>query len=102
MKSTLRLALLLLLLLLALAFVATGRAADPAPKYERRWVWVMANLMVDKEADRVVALIERSGKAGYNGLVLSDYKMNLLDQVQPSYFPNAKRVLEAARKANIE
>lgn len=91
----------LLPILLAL-IPAVARAADPEPKYERRWVWVMANLMVDKEADRVVALIERSAKTGYNGLVLSDYKMNLLDQVQPNYFPNATRVLEAARKAKIE
>ena len=79
-----------------------ARATDPAPKYERRWVWVMSNLMVDKEADRVVALIERAGKSGYNGLVLADYKMNLLDKVQPNYFPNARRVMAAAAKAKVE
>lgn len=90
------------LLLLVVILAPIARAADPTAKDERRWVWVMANLMVKKEADRVVALIERSAKAGYNGLVLSDYKMNLLDQVQPHYFPNARRVLEAARAAKIE
>lgn len=89
--------------LLALALAPRfALASEPAAKYERRWVWVMANLMVREQADRVVALIERAAKSGYNGLVLSDYKMNLLDQVQPHYFPNAKRVLDAARQANIE
>lgn len=96
MKSLLRLA------LLTICLNSTALAADPAPKYERRWVWVMANLMVEKEADRVVGLIEKAENAGYNGLVLADYKMNLLDQVQPHYFPNAKRVLAAAAKAKIE
>ena len=76
--------------------------ADVTSEHERRWVWFMANLMVEKEADRVVALIEKSAKAGYNGLVLADCKMNLLDQVQPNYFPNAKRVMAAAAKAKIE
>ena len=93
-----------IVLLALIAAPIAAHAADPpaADKYERRWVWVMANLMVEKEADRVVALIERSAKAGYNGLVLSDYKMNLLDQVQPHYFPNARRVMAAAAKAKIE
>jgi len=32
-----------------------AKAAEPSPKYDRRWVWVMSNLLVDKEADRVAA-----------------------------------------------
>ena len=86
---------------LAVLALTSGSARADA-KYERRWVWVMANLMVDAEADRVVGLVERAGKAGYNGMVLSDYKMNLLDQVQPNYFPNARRVMAAAAKAGVE
>ncbi len=93
---------IVILALIVSPIAAIATEAPAAEKYERRWVWVMANLMVEKEADRVVALIEKSAKAGYNGLVLSDYKMNLLDQVQPHYFTHAKRVMDAAAKANIE
>jgi hypothetical protein len=96
-----KLAPIVLFTLLGLAPL-TARSDEAQPKYERRWLWVMSNLMVNAEADRVVGLIERGAKDGYNGLVLADYKMNLLDQVQPNYFPNAKRVLEAAKEANIE
>ncbi len=75
--------------LVALVLVATSVAgttrADGVP-LERRWVWIMANLLVDKEADRVVALIERAGKAGYNGAVLSDTKFNILGWMPERYF----------------
>lgn len=92
---------LLVVAMAALFPPSSGVAADP-PRYDRRWVWVMSNLMVNSEADRVVALIERASKSGYNGLVLADYKLNLLDQVQPNYFPNVARVVAAADKAGVE
>jgi hypothetical protein len=71
-------------------------------RYDRRWVWVMSNMLVEKEADRVVALIERAGKAGYNGVVISDYKFNFLDRMPRHYFEHAGRVKEAARRAKVE
>ena len=91
---------LLALALLAPALVSRSDAAGPV--YERRWVWIMANLAVDKEADRVIGLIERAGKDGYNGVVLSDNKFNILDRIPPPYFANAARIKEAARKAKVE
>ncbi len=88
--------------LAALVLASPCLAAEPHPRFERRWFYLMTNLMVDAEADKVVALLDRAGKAGYNGLVLADYKLNLLDQVQPNYFPNIARVQKAAAKAKIE
>ncbi len=91
---------LLAFALLATSLIPRSHAAGPA--YERRWVWIMANLAVDKEADRVVGLIERAGKAGYNGVVLSDTKFNILGRVQPHYFDHVKRIKAAAEKAGVE
>jgi hypothetical protein len=89
-------------LLLALPWLPTPRADDAPPRYAQRWVWAMYNLQVDKNADQVIALIDRAAKSGYNGLVLADYKLNILDRVPANYFSNVKRVQEAAAKANIE
>jgi hypothetical protein len=88
---------------LALVLVSlAGPARAEGPAFERRWVWIMTNLLVDKEADRVVGLIERAGKAGYNGAVLSDTKFNFLDRMPERYFANAARVKAAAGKAGVE
>ncbi len=94
------------LLLLALALLAPvpvpALADEPRHRYDRRWVWVMSNLLVDKEADRVVGLVERAGRDGYNGLVLSDYKMNFLGRMPDRYFANVRRVKAAADRAKVE
>lgn len=91
---------------LLLALLAIGpRAAladDPRPRFDRRWAWVMSNLLVDQEADRVVALVERAGREGYNGLVLADYKTNFLQRMPPHYFRNVERVKAAAEAAGVE
>jgi len=63
------------------------RAADPkSPAYELRWVWCMHNLQVKENADAVIRLIERAAQTGYNGVVLADYKFNVLDRVPAHYF----------------
>src|SRR4051812_46303325 len=78
------------------------KAADPAPRYAHRWVYCMHNLLVDRNADEVVALIGRAGKAGYTGVVLADYKFNILGRMPPSYFKNVARVKKAAEAAHVE
>src|SRR5262245_45059725 len=77
-------------------------AAEPAPRYEQRWFYAMHNLLVDKNVDDLIALIDRAGKSGYNGVVIADYKFNILDRVGPNYFKNVARVKEAAAAAKLE
>jgi hypothetical protein len=90
-------------LVLAASFAVAARGADqPKPRFSQRWVWVMSNLLVDKQADFVTDLIERAGKAGYNGLVLSDFKLNFLERMPRSYFKNVERVKAAAARHKIE
>ncbi len=79
-----------------------GTAEEPKPLFPQRWFYASFNLQVDSNADDLVALIGRAGKSGYNGMVLADYKLNVLDRVIPRYFHNVERVRKAAAEANIE
>jgi Glycosyl hydrolase family 20, catalytic domain len=90
--------------LMVLASLGLGAAtgADAAGKYEKRWVYSMYNLQVSESADEVVRLIDRASKAGYNGVVLADYKLNILDRVPDHYFKHVARVRDAANRAKIE
>jgi len=94
-----------LLMALAISNLSGGSAtaADPAPsRYGERWVYGSANLQVNQSADDLIALIQRAGRAGYTGVVLTDYKFNILDRVIDNYFRNVERVKAAAVKARIE
>jgi hypothetical protein len=78
-------------------------AADPpSSRYGERWVYGSANLQVDQSADDLIALIERASRAGYTGVVLTDYKFSILDRVIDKYFGNVERVRAAAVKDRIE
>src|SRR5262249_1793602 len=52
--------------------------------------------------DDALALIARAAKAGYNGVVLADYKFNILERMPAKYVKNVERVKEAATAAGIE
>ena len=75
---------------------------DKEPRFAKRWVYASFNLLVDDSADQVVKLIERAGKNGFNGLVLADFKLNILERLPKRYAQNMARVQQAAEKAGIE
>ncbi len=89
-----------LVVMLTLAPFA-AQAAD-APHYDRRWVYSPQNLLVDKNVDEVITLIRRASQSGYNGLMLADYKFNILERMPPNYFRNVERVQNAASDAGLE
>jgi hypothetical protein len=78
------------MLLLALgAFVGrTVGAAElglsPSP-YVDRWVYCSFNLQVDRSVDELIALIERASRADYTGIMLADYKFQVLYRVPDFY-----------------
>ena len=66
-----------------------------------RWLYVAQNLQVPENVPKVIELLTRAKAAGYNGMVLADYKLNVLDRVPDHYFKNAARVKEAAASLGI-
>lgn len=93
---------LMSLLFLGVVFIPASADKAKKPRYAERWVYASHNLLVDKEADKLVALIERAGRSGYNGLVLADFKFNNLENMPPGYFKNVARVRQAAAAAGID
>lgn len=68
----------------------------------RRWVYVQTNLQVTDHADRLEKLLLRARAAGYNGVLLADYKLNVLDRVSDSYFRNAKRIRKQCEELKMD
>ncbi len=92
----------LLCLAIVLAAGSVAMASPIAkPSYPQRWFYAMFNLQVEANADRLIELMNRASKAGYNGVVLADYKLNILDRVPDHYFRNVARVRDAAKRAGI-
>lgn len=81
---------------------APATAADTAPRHELRWVYASHNLLVDRNVDALIELIGRAAAAGYNGVMLADYKFNILERMPPHYFRNVGRVRQAAAAARVE
>jgi hypothetical protein len=79
-----------------------GELAAAAPAYGDRWVYCSVNLQVDRSTDDLIAIIGRASRAGYNGILLTDYKFQVLHRVIDRYFQNLERVKAAAAKAKIE
>src|SRR5262249_40033985 len=91
-----------ILALLAVLLTASAAAAQPAPKYADRWVYLGCNLQDDASTDETIKVIDRAAKAGYTGVVLSDFKLNMLGQVSDKWFKNAERLKKAAAAAKLE
>lgn len=77
-------------------------AALLAPALEQRWFYLQTNLLPKANVERALGLLERAAKAGYNGMVLADSKIETLDRVPDGYTANVRRVREAARRLRIE
>jgi hypothetical protein len=93
----------LLVVLLSVVLLTPPAVPQPSkPLFEQRWVWAVYTLRDDKQADDLIALIQRAGKCGYNGVVLSDYGFNFLERMPEGYFKNAARVRHAADAAGVE
>ena len=68
---------------------------------EHRWIYLATNLLVDKNVDDALALLDRAAKAGYNGVVLTDSKFLRWDQLPERYVQHVRRVRQACRDRKL-
>lgn len=89
---------ILFLSVLLLASVESLSAAEPSV----RWVYLQLNLQVEANVAKAVAIAKRAKTAGYNGIVLADYKLNILDRVPQHYFRHVEQFKENCRQLGLE
>lgn len=90
-----------LLVLLSVIF-ADIQSAFPDDGVSRRWVYVQTNLQVTENFDRLEGILRRAKGAGYNGMLLADYKLNVLDRVTENFFTNARRTRNLCDELEME
>jgi hypothetical protein len=78
---------------------AFAQEPDPLP---HRWLYLQQNLQVAANLDKIEPILRRAAKVGYNGVVLADYKLNILDRVPAHYFQNAERFQALCRELKLE
>lgn len=81
-----------------------GAAADvgAADELARRWLYLQTNLQVKENLTKAEDLLRRAKAAGYNGVVLADFKHNVLDRVPDWYFDHARQFKQLANELEIE
>ena len=87
------------------AHVATPHAGEGAPTLRYRWVYLSQNLLVDENVAQVEGIMKRAQAAGYNGVVLADYKLQVIDLLAGNlnhYLSNLGRVVKTARSFGLE
>lgn len=91
-------------LILALVFstLIGSRLHAAEEALSKRWVYVQTNLQVNENADRLEPLLRRAQAAGYNGVLLADYKLNILDRVPNHYFTNARRIRALCEELKLD
>ena len=85
-----------------LAFAFTASAWTEEPPLSRRWLYLQQNLQVTENVPKLEAILRRAEKAGYNGVVLADYKLNILDRVPEHYFRNAEQFKKTCDELKLE
>jgi hypothetical protein len=65
-------------------------------------VYVSQNMLVDSNVQKVIDIMRRAKTAGYNGIVLDDYKFNVLDRVDQRYFKNMDAVKRASSELGMD
>jgi len=69
---------------------------------DHRWVYLQQNLQVRDNLPAVEAILRRAKAAGYNGVVLADFKLNILDRVPQHYFENVGIVKKWCDELGLE
>lgn len=78
-----------------------GLLPKKVEQFPIRWFYVQTNLAVSANVDNLISVMERAKKAGYNGMVITDSKFSILDNVYKPYFVNAERVRVKAEELGL-
>lgn len=87
---------------MALACFATTLVAQEKPVLEDRWVYLSVNFQGDGQLEKALEIAKRAKAAGYNGIMLVDYKFNVLDRVVERYFTHLAAFKKTCEELGLE
>lgn len=87
---------------IAISSLATSATAAPIRPLKHRWFYSMHNLAVPANVDELMGIMRRATRAGYNGVVLDDFKFNKLETMGSDYFSNVGRIKSLAKQLGLE
>jgi hypothetical protein len=96
-----RLGLLFAALSGSLRAAETPPALVPARATADRWVYCPTNFQVNANVDRLLALFDRAQAAGYNGIILTDFKFGRMRDRPANYAANLARTRRAAAEHHL-
>ncbi|AIE86565.1 hypothetical protein [Fimbriimonas ginsengisoli] len=67
-----------------------------------RWFYVQTNLFREEEVGHIEALLQRAAKVGYNGMVITDTKIESLDPYPDFYRKRVQTIKDEAKRLHIE
>jgi hypothetical protein len=83
-------------------FLSDRIAAGESSQYPDRYVWVFGwNLSRDSDVPEITALLERAGKSGYTGAVVS-FGLDSLCKKDEAYFRRLEQVKQACAQNGLE
>jgi hypothetical protein len=91
-----------ILILIVVGTVMSYGMGGQGKELEHRWLYLSTNLLVEENVDEAVEILARAAKSGYNGVLLADYKFNILDRMPERYFRNAIRLKLEAERLGLE
>ena len=92
------------LFFLFLILLPVSNSLQAQGEMSKRWVYVSSNLYVDENVQKLEQLLQRAGKAGYNGVLFTDYKTFTWWELDyaPRWRRNAQRLREITRELEME
>ena len=91
-----------ILSILALNSACEKPARPPAEQLELRLLYSMHTPGVPKHREELLEILSRASRAGYNGIVLNDFRVSILDHTDPSYLDGLREFSRSAADLGIE
>lgn len=93
---------MLLCTLRLVIFCGCASAEQEAKLFQWKWVYAPLNFQANKEVNELISLMRRAEMAGYNGVVITDWKWGRFAGRPAHYYANLRRTKKAADEIGIE
>jgi hypothetical protein len=70
--------------------------------FRNRWMYMQRNLAKEEDINRCIEIMRRGKNAGYNGMILADFKFGALSQQNSQYLKNLDRIKQESERLQFQ